>query len=227
MAAGAPCPRVPLLPPPTHTQVLEHIYVGRSIDVGNPAASKRYESMTFDGPGGSVTTTVASLSSNGTDGAPQILTTTVPGRAPGPWAPNISTYIGASVAVLYGPGLGGLARVTGITPTDATWATAASWTLDPPLLTAPEPGVSVVNIGPYRGGFIWEAVSPMLRCFMCAFPASTGLYSLSLTQDTYLNDTTWQLWAQASDIVLAGSYFQARVCVVTVIKLACLLAALL
>ena len=23
-----------------------------------------------------------------------------------------------------------------------------------------------------------------------------------------MNDTTWQLWAQASDVVLAGSYFQ-------------------
>ena len=140
-------------------QVLEHIYVGRSVDVGNPAATKRWESMTLDGPGGSVTAPVASLSSPGTDGAPQLLTTTVPGRAPGPWAPNISAYIGASVAVLYGPGLGGLARVAAVTPTNGSWAEAASWTLDPPLLTAPQAGVSVVNIGPYRGGLIWEAVS--------------------------------------------------------------------
>jgi len=66
------------------SQVLEHIYVGRSIDVGNPAATKRYESMTFDGPGGSVSSAVASLSSNGSDALPQVLTTVVPGL--GAWA---------------------------------------------------------------------------------------------------------------------------------------------
>ena len=114
--------------------------------------------MTFDGPGGSVTSAIATITS-GTGVSPQILTTVTNGLAPGPWDPNISSYIGGSVAVLYGPGLGGLARVAAVIPTNASWKEAAAWILDPPLLTTTTPSVSVVNIGPYRGGFIFEAVS--------------------------------------------------------------------
>ena len=108
---------------------------------------------------------MAALSSDGSDGAAQTLTLASPGRAPGPWSKNVSAWLGASVAVVYGPGLGGLARVVGVVPTDSSWTQALEWVLDPPLLTAPEPGTSVVAINPHRGGFIFEA-------------------------DTYVNDST-------------------------------------
>ena len=61
--------------------MLEHIYIGRQLDVGNPAATKRWESMTFDGPGGAIFDTFESLSGIGTDGNPQILTLRQAGRA--------------------------------------------------------------------------------------------------------------------------------------------------
>ena len=165
-------------------QVVEHIYVGRSLNVGNPDAAKRYESMTFDGPGGAAFAQLQSLSSDGTDGQPQTLTLATPGRAPSTNSQgrNISQYIGGSVSVLFGPGMGGMARVVGIVPTNASWSAASVWILDPPLLTRPD-ATSFVAINPFRGGFIFEG-------------------------DLYVNSTTWQLWAQATDIVLAGSYFQ-------------------
>ena len=56
-------------------------------------------------------------------------------------------------------------------------------TLDPPLLTRPVPGASFLAINPFRGDLVFEA-------------------------DSYVNDTTWQLWAQATDVILAGSFFQ-------------------
>jgi hypothetical protein len=167
-------------------QVLEHIYVGRSVDVGNPAAAKRWESMTLDGPGGATFATFAALSSDGADGAPQTLTLAAPARAPGPFpgGHNFSSYLGGSVAVLFGPGLGGLSRIAAFTPLDGNnWSSALVMTLDPPLLTRPVPGQSFLAINPYRGHLVFEA-------------------------DTYVNDTTWQLWAQATDVILAGSVFQ-------------------
>lgn len=166
-------------------QVLEHIYEGRRLDVGNPGAVKRYESMTLDGPGGAYMGTVEGLSGNGTDGAAQVITLTTPARAPGPYpgGRNVSSYLGASAAVLYGPGLGALARVAAITPdAGSDWASARVWTLDPPLLGV-VPGESFVAINPFRGSMTFEA-------------------------NTFVNATTWQLWAQATEVTLAGSYFQ-------------------
>ena len=165
--------------------VLEHIYVGRSLDVGNPdPAVRKFESMTLDGPGGAITDTFASLSSDGTDGSAQTLTLLQPGRAtPYPGGKNVSMYVGGSVAVLAGPGLGGTARVAAVLPTNSTWEEALVFTLHPPLITRPVPGESLLTINPFRGFMTWEG-------------------------NTYVNDTTWQLWAQATDALLAGSYFQ-------------------
>ena len=97
---------------------------------------------------------------------------------------NISEqYVGASVSVLYGPGLGGTARVKRFVPTNSSWRGALEVVLQPPLLTRPAPGQSYIAINPFRGGMTWEGC-------------------------TYANDTTWQLWAQATDVILAGSYFE-------------------
>ena len=166
-------------------QVLEHIYIGRSLDVGNPSAAKRWESMTLDGPGGAIFDTFAALSSSGSRGEAQTLTLRQPARA-GPYGSrNISTqFMGASVSVLYGPGLGGTARVRSFTPTNASWSAALEVELHPPLLTRPVPGASYLAINPFRGSLVWEG-------------------------NTMVNDTTWQLWAQATDVTLAGSYFSA------------------
>lgn len=165
-------------------QVLENLYIGRQLDVGNPSAAKKWESMTLDGPGGATFATFASLSSDGTGGEEQTLTLVDPARA-GPWGDqNISVqFLGASVSVLYGPGLGGLARVSGFRPVGGAWNTSLVMTLHPPLLTRPSPGLSYLAINPFRGGLVWEG-------------------------NTYVNDTTWQLWAQATDVILAGTYFQ-------------------
>ncbi len=164
--------------------VLENIYVGRCLDVGNPSAGKRWESMTLDGPGGAIFGLIAALSSDGSAGEEQMLTLAVPARASPYGSKNISKqFVGATATVLFGPGLGGMARVSGFTPTNASWAAAAQLTLSPPLLTRPQPGASWIAINPTRAGMVWEG-------------------------NTYVNDTTWQLWAQATDIILAGSYFQ-------------------
>ena len=164
--------------------VLEHIYVGRSLDVGNPGAAKRWESMTLDGPGGAIFGAVSALSSDGRAGEDQVLTLAVPARASPYGSKNISKqFVGATVVVLFGPGLGGLARVKSFTPSNDSWTASATVTLSPPLLTRPAPGASWVAINPTRSGMTWEG-------------------------NTYVNDTTWQLWAQATDVVLAGGYFQ-------------------
>lgn len=166
--------------------VLERVYVGRSLDVGNPAALKRYESMTLDGPGGATFGTLAApLSSNGTAGEAQTLTLTVPARCSPYGSKNISRqYVGATLSVLYGPGLGGLARVAAfLQPTNGSWQAAGAVRLHPPLLTQPVAGQSWVAINPTRSELVWEG-------------------------NSYVNDTTWQLWAQATETVLAGSYFE-------------------
>jgi len=161
---------------------LEHIYEGRHREVGNAdPALRKYESMTFDGPGGAATGTFDALSSDGTDGRAQTLTLSAPGRAPGPWDKNVSHWVGGSVAVVFGPGLGALARVAAVTPDDATGATARVWTLDPPLVGAVA-RESVVSITPHRGGLIFEG-------------------------SEYVNATTFQLWAQVTDCVVGGLAF--------------------
>ena len=162
--------------------VLENIYEGRRIDVGNSAAIKRFESMTFDGPGGAAFSTFDSISHNGTSGMSQTLSLSIPGRNSGYGDKNVSEWVGAHVSILFGPGLGSTARIVGVTPDDATWATARVWTLFPPLVGGVV-GESYVAINPHRGGFIFEATA-------------------------YLNATTFQLWAQATDTILVGSYFQ-------------------
>lgn len=164
-------------------QVLEHIYEGRRIDVGNLFSVKHYESMTFDGPGGAYMGTIAAASTNGTDGGRQIVTLSEPGRAPGFWPGgcNVSSYFGASVSIVYGPGLGSTARVADIVPVNSSWTTALNWVFDPPLVGAIA-GESYIAINPFRGGFIFEG-------------------------SAYVNDTTFQLWAQATDIVVAGCAF--------------------
>ena len=164
-------------------QVLEHIYEGRRIDFGNLFSVKHYESMTFDGPGGAYVGTFVASSTNGTDGGKQVVTLSVPGRAPGTWpgGKNISSYLGASVSVIFGPGLGSTARVVDIVPDNYSWATASTWVFDPPLIGAIV-GESYIAINPHRGGFIFEG-------------------------SAYVNDTTFQLWAQATDIIVAGCAF--------------------
>ena len=73
--------------------------------------------------------------------------------------------------------------MTGVIPLNSSMNTALVWTLDPPLLTNPQPGLSYVAINPFRGDIVWEG-------------------------NTNVNDTTFQLWAQATDIIVAGNYFQ-------------------
>jgi hypothetical protein len=147
-----------------NAQVLEHVYVGRLLDVGNPGAAKRWESMTLDGPGGAIFDTFAALSSDGAGGEEQVLTLLQPARS-GPWGDrNISAqFLGASVAVLHGPGLGGTARVAGFTPTNASWQGALQLRLQPPLLTRPVPGSSYVAVNPFRGALVWEGVTVRLQ----------------------------------------------------------------
>jgi hypothetical protein len=164
-------------------QVLEHIYEGRRIDIGNPFSVKHYESMTFDGPGGAYLGTFSSTTTNGTDGTRQSVVLSIPGRAPGDWPDgrNVSSYIGASVSVVYGPGLGSTARVVDIVPDNSSWTTASLWVFDPPLIGAIV-NESYLSINPFRGSFIFEG-------------------------SAYVNDTTFQLWAQATDIIVAGCSF--------------------
>jgi len=161
---------------------LEHIYEGRHTEVANAdPAVRKYESFTLDGPGGAYTGTFAGASSDGTDGGPQVLTLAAPARAPGPWDNTVSAWVGGSAAVVFGPGLGATARVAAVTPDNATFHTARVWTLDPPLIGAVA-GASIVAINPHRGGMIFEG-------------------------STYINSTTFQLWAQAVDVVVAGVTF--------------------
>jgi len=127
---------------------LRDIYVGRNVDVGNPAATKRWESMTFDGPGG------AYFGFASGDSAPD-------GSAVGVslgngYAPQFPLEAGQLLAIMEGPGLGQFRTVFAVT-TLAPGRVVLQ--LDRPLSTPAVAAASVVSVVQYKGGFTFEGNS--------------------------------------------------------------------
>jgi len=162
-------------------KVLENIYEGRGIDVGNPEAAKRYESWTLDGPGGAALSYAAS-SSVGENGVETIVLSDPP-AVPDKY---FQVAQGLAVVVIDGSGVGQVSRVlTGS-------ADAKTWTVSPPFrspLTLAGGGgggggggaPSLLSIIPFRGGLTFEG-------------------------NAVLNGTTWQLFGTALDVVSAGNF---------------------
>ena len=160
-------------------KVLEDIYEGRGVDIGNPDAAKRYESFTLDGPGGAALSYAAS-SSVDASGVETIVLANPP--------PVPDKYFGVAqglaVVVIDGSGVGQVSRaITGS-------ADARTWTVSPPFrapLTLAGGGggqggpPSLLSIIPFRGGLTYEG-------------------------NAMLNDTTWQLFGTALDVVSAGNF---------------------
>ena len=165
--------------------VLQGLYTGRSVDIGNPAATKRWESLTLDGPGGAAFSYVDSSAVGDFDGdgsaaalaANQTLVLANPPSVPDKYLPAA----GLAAIVMDGAGAGMWTRAV------AASADARTWTLSPPFAAPLAPAgaadASLVAIVPFRGDLFWEG---------CA----------------YLNDTTHQLFGTALGVVSAGNYVQ-------------------
>lgn len=117
-------------------QVLEHIYHGNNTQIGNIAAYKRWESMTFDGSGGLYFGFITSAS-----GATVTLPTNV--TQPG------HNYTGMALVVMGGTGIGQVGRVV-------SW-NGATWTLRAPFATPLVANDSVVSLVGYRGRAVYDS----------------------------------------------------------------------
>lgn len=126
------------------TGVSENVYFANNTDIGNPAATKRWESFTYDGPGGVYFGEIASTAGNNL---------TLAGTASG--QPRFS-QAGLAVMVMAGGGLGGLART-------ASYRTH-SVTLSAPLPVSPtlagtlvgDELPALVTVSPFRGNAVFE-----------------------------------------------------------------------
>ena len=130
----------------TRPNILQNIYISRGLDVGNPSAAKRWESMTFDGPGGLYFGTADSSS---------IDPTTNSETWHAAFAPIKNPYlepVGLAAVVMQGENVGAVARVTNASDDQTTW------TVTPPLFLGSKTGApSVISVVPYRGQILWEA----------------------------------------------------------------------
>lgn len=126
---------------------VDRLYFGNNTNTGNWAATERWESMTYDGPGGWYNGTVAgsSLSPDGqSEGV--MLAAPLTCRVPGP---NNCLPEGSVVAVIRGTGTGQLRRYIG---NNGTQSITVSPPFDPPLV----PGDSYLTITWHRGGATFE-----------------------------------------------------------------------
>lgn len=165
-------------------QLVQHIYQGRGIDVGNPFADGidrtnpqhknsqgRNEAMTLDGPYGLYLGRVDSshISPNGQ--SQQLHTSSPP-----PFAmPGRITAVGAAAIIMQGVGVGTVARVTALS------ADLRTYTVSPPIATL-DYNTSVLSVVSFRGASVWEA-------------------------NAYLNATAFQLFGTSLDVVSAGNFF--------------------
>jgi hypothetical protein len=119
-------------------QVTEHIYVGNTTQVGNPAATTRQETMSFDGAAATYFGPHA-----GVEGA-QL---TIPANP----VQKDQNYSGLLVHISSGAGTGQMRRVLSWRHTRKS----STWTLDAPLST-PLDEASYVSIGAYSGRVTFE-----------------------------------------------------------------------
>lgn len=125
---------------------LQDVYAADNAWVGNPNAYKRWESMTFDGPGSAFVGPVAAYASNASGAW---LTPGVGVNA----SDGLQVASGMLVAVMQGQGVGQLRRVSagnGSNPSPG-----APIALDA-ALDVPPASDTIVSVGPYRGRVVWE-----------------------------------------------------------------------
>jgi hypothetical protein len=169
-------------------QLVEHIYQGRGLDIGNPFAAwvdttnpqhknsqGRNEAMTLDGPYGlylgGVDSDDVSFSADGALRLQHLRT-----ASPPPFAmPGRITAVGAAAIIMQGVGLGMVSRVVAVS------SDLRTYTISPPF-EQPLDNSSVLSVVSYRGASIWEA-------------------------NAYLNATAFQLFGTSLDVVSAGNYF--------------------
>lgn len=127
----------------SNPHIVQYLYFGRSIDIGNPYAGKRWESMTFDGPGSVILSRIGTVINSSS------FTLMDP-----PYDLGL-TYPGLLVSVMQGTGLGQIRQLQSfsINPSDNS---SSVWTVDTPFDTPLIPEDSVVSIVPFRGDIIFE-----------------------------------------------------------------------
>lgn len=180
---------------------MENVYFGRGVDIGNPSATKRWESMTYDGPGGLYYGWI--LNSTLTpDGKSQVLSTTFPATVDKYLGP-----IGLQVAVLDGAGIGQVSRVTAVN------GARNAWTVSPPFAVPLATNNSVITIIPHRGPSVFEGNAYLQdttfqvwdvvlhRCWTCSF-------KLLCLWDMCVCPPSPQLFGTAYDVVAAGNFMQ-------------------
>lgn len=126
-------------------QILENIYVGNTLNIGNTDSTERWETMTFDGL--SVFWDGNVSSGNGTS---LVL--------PGDPINTRNNYLGAVVGVLGGAGIGQVRRVVGYARGpggQSSWTVDRAW--DVPLVGQGAAGASSVVLTGMRGAATFEA----------------------------------------------------------------------
>ena len=176
--------------------VLQGLYTGRSVDIGNPAAAKRWESLTLDGPGGAAFSYVAD--SAGT-AANQTLTLANPPAVPDKYLPAA----GLAAIVMDGAGAGMWTRAV------AASADARTWTVSPPFAAPLAPAgaadASLVAIVPFRGDLFWEGCAYLNDTTHQLFGTALGVVIAgNYVQNMTGSMTTWGLWYDDGQSARAG-----------------------
>ena len=127
-----------------YPQVLENVYMGNSVNIGNYKSTLRWETMTFDAAGMDWNGPISSYSPGST-------TTIV---LPGDPIRNGYDYTGHQVVVVGGVGLNQYRRVLGYSRGPGGQST---WYIDSPFATPLVPGNSTVAVYGYRGSITFES----------------------------------------------------------------------
>lgn len=164
------------------TGVLEHVYFGNNTVIGNPSAVKRFESFTFDGPGGRYFGFFTAVSPDG-----RVLTISQK-ITPSKWLPCINL----SLVVLAGTGMGTTARVTSCGQNTIVLRDP----LPIALATAEQKNPSLLTVAPYRGMAVFEGNFFINGTTFQYYGAGIHLVTAANKFQHFGNVGSWGLWYQ-------------------------------
>lgn len=161
--------------------IAEHIYYGNNSDLGNPAALMRWETMTYDGPGGWYNGTAASVDAVGTT-----LTLSSPMLGCPAGSNTGCVYPGATIALMRGPGQGQWRKVISITNANGS----PHVLIDAPF--DPQPVFGAANATNTTATYMSITVTHGQATF---------------EGNLYQNGTVFQTYGAAMNTVVAGNVF--------------------
>jgi hypothetical protein len=161
------------------TGVIELMYFGNNTDIGNPQATKRWESFTFDGPNGVYVGLLANVSEDGL---------TLALAAPTHGSPYLRANLG--VTVVAGDGLGAVGR-------------AATYTTNTIVLQQPLP-ISPTVTGPLGHGPAAAGAASVASLLAVAPFRGWAAFE----GNRFVNGTTFQFYGAGTHIYTSGNRFE-------------------